>query len=763
MKRGIVLLLCVALVMSMTACSNQEKNESSTTGINQEKNESDTAGAGQEKIESSSAVYTAGTYTGSSKGHSSDVVVEAVFSDSKIESVTIDASGETENFGQAAVEDLQKQFLEAQNAEIDGVSGATETSDAAKRAMQTAIDQASGTEKEKAELAAGTYTAKASSYGTKGMMEGEVTIADGKIAEIVIISESDSQSGQWFGVAEEKLIPRIIETQSLAVDSITGATTSSGAIKAIVAQAIEQAGGNSADWYTPVEKSTEKVVLDGYDVIVVGLGGSGILSYASASLAGASVFGIEAAGEIGGNSISTYGPMVVNSKRLNDLYNNGQDNIDADDVYKTWIEYVGNEEKADIIYRTVYENGEIMDYYMDNFGFDFAGKAFGGDSGFLPSFVRQDWTKEWIVFTADENNTKWYDLGPDKLWQFQNALDKAKGMNEKSDYKLELTADKLIFDEAGNVEGVHAVYYDGTEYEIYGKTVILSTGGFLGNDEMMKEVFGSTIRAIGDTVNKGAGIRMGISAGGATYALDTLPMTHVSQIPNIIRDDSLTADEKTVLTSLALTTDVNALKEDGSFYQNMDDTGTNEGDSSELTVGIVYAPGFHYYNIYSEEDIQNIKTNGLTEVQAASAPIALTSGGMVQAKTPIDTIEHIMEVGIETKNVFKGTASELAEQLGMDKETTIQSLGDDEAVYYLVECAGYAYGTVGGLDVDANCNVLREDGTPIVNLFATGQDSEGVENVGGKPYTPWAGQAQMWTFVSGKIAGEAAAEFALEK
>ena len=277
----------------------------------------------------------------------------------------------------------------------------------------------------------------------------------------------------------------------------------------------------------------------------------------------------------------------------------------------------------------------------------------------------------------------------------------------------------------------------------------------------MNEIFGSTINAVGDTVNKGAGIQMGISAGGATYALDTLPMVHISQIPNLIRDDSLTPEEKTVLTSLSLTTDVSALKEDGSFYQNLDDTGTSEGDSSELTVGIVYAPGFHYYNIYSQEDIDNIRTNGLSEAQAAAAPIALTSGGVVEAGTPIETIDKIMEVGIETKNVFKGTASQLASQLGMDEATTIASLGDDETVYYLVECAGYAYGTVGGLDIDANCNVLREDGTPIENLFAVGQDSEGVENAGGKPYTPWGGQAQMWMFVSGKIAGETAANYAL--
>ena len=57
-------------------------------------------------------------------------------------------------------------------------------------------------------------------------------------------------------------------------------------------------------------------------------------------------------------------------------------------------------------------------------------------------------------------------------------------------------------------------------------------------------------------------------------------------------------------------------------------------------------------------------------------------------------------------------------------------------------------------------NVLREDGPPIANLYAVGQDSQGVCNASGKPYSPWGGQAQSWTFVSGRIAGQAAAGYA---
>mgnify|MGYP000509091941 CR=1 FL=1 len=67
------------------------------------------------------------------------------------------------------------------------------------------------------------------------------------------------------------------------------------------------------------------------------------------------------------------------------------------------------------------------------------------------------------------------------------------------------------------------------------------------------------MKSIGDTVNDGTGIKMGQSVGGATYALGTLPMIHVSQIPNIIRDDSLTADQKAILSAIATTTDAKEL------------------------------------------------------------------------------------------------------------------------------------------------------------------------------------------------------------
>ena len=700
------------------------------------------------------AEYTPGTYTAEAAGHEAGLVVTVTVDETGITAVDLDVSHETPEIGGAARDLLIEQIMAAQGADIDGVSGATETSTGVKLALTDALNQAAGvTAAEKTAVADGTYTGTAPSFGLTGPLTAEVTLSDGKITDIKVVSETDSLTGEWFGSAEALLIPRIIESQSLAVDAITGATTSSNGIRNAVAAAIDAAGGDSLQWYAEVPKKDDTVVIEDYDVIVVGMGGSGVFSYCAAADQGATVFGIEAAGKIGGNSVCTYGPMALNSRYLKEKFNDGEDYINPDDVYKVWMDYVEGDEKADVIREAVYNSGSALDYYVDNFGFEFEGL------GLLGSFVVPEWDKEWCVYTADEGNTAWNILGPNKTYQFLRALDIANAKNEKNRYMTELTAESLIFDDDGKAIGVKATYYDGTTYEIYGKAIILATGGFLGNDEMMVEYLGSTVNAIGDTVNKGAGIKMGQSAGGALYMMGTLPMVHISQVKNIIRTDDLTADQKAILTALALTTDRPMITTTGEPWGNVNQSGTT---ADGIEVEIVFAPNFMYYNLYTQADIDAIRETGLSEAQAAATSNFLAQGGTLpEAGTPVADIDEILSVGETYGDVIKADGiAALAAAIGCDEATLSATLNGEEAVYYAVPCTSWAYGTVGGLDVDVNMNVLREDGTPIANLFAVGQDSEGVCNKDGKAYTPWGGQAQSWTFVSGEIAGKQAAAVA---
>lgn len=84
-----------------------------------------------------------GVYTGSADGISSAVsVTVSVADDGAISDVMVDSSGETEGIGAAAQDELASQLLAAGSADIDGVTGATITSGAAKKAMKAALELA---------------------------------------------------------------------------------------------------------------------------------------------------------------------------------------------------------------------------------------------------------------------------------------------------------------------------------------------------------------------------------------------------------------------------------------------------------------------------------------------------------------------------------------------------------------------------------------------------------------------------------------------
>lgn len=88
--------------------------------------------------------YIPGTYTAASRGMNGDVTVTMTFDETSITEVVIDASGETAEIGGAAADTLVEQIMSGQTYEIDGVSGATVTGDAVKKAASQCIADAKG-------------------------------------------------------------------------------------------------------------------------------------------------------------------------------------------------------------------------------------------------------------------------------------------------------------------------------------------------------------------------------------------------------------------------------------------------------------------------------------------------------------------------------------------------------------------------------------------------------------------------------------------
>lgn len=90
--------------------------------------------------------YIAGTYTGEGKGMSGTIEVTLTVDDNDIVSVDdVSDPGETAGIGgKEAIEDgtFSDQIMDAQSADIDGVSGATMTTNGVKEAVEDALDQA---------------------------------------------------------------------------------------------------------------------------------------------------------------------------------------------------------------------------------------------------------------------------------------------------------------------------------------------------------------------------------------------------------------------------------------------------------------------------------------------------------------------------------------------------------------------------------------------------------------------------------------------
>ena len=91
-----------------------------------------------------STTYTPGTYTATGSGRNGDVTVTMSFDEETITAVTVDVSGETQEIVGDGADKLVQQILEAQSADVDGVTGASLTSKGVREAAAKCIAQAKG-------------------------------------------------------------------------------------------------------------------------------------------------------------------------------------------------------------------------------------------------------------------------------------------------------------------------------------------------------------------------------------------------------------------------------------------------------------------------------------------------------------------------------------------------------------------------------------------------------------------------------------------
>ncbi|MDR0585648.1 MAG: FAD-dependent oxidoreductase [Treponema sp.] len=650
----------------------------------------------------------------------------------------------------------------------------------------------------------GSYSAEAYGFNMGWSNKLEVTISGNRIASIAFGGDC-GDTPPMLAVVEKTLFPRIIEAQSIGVDSVSGATATSAsakqALRDCLIQALAAAGSDGSavrEFQARPSKTGGQETLQ-TEVLIIGMGGSGTYAGLRAAEKGAKVLIIEKQARYGGTTALTSEIGIINPPRIKEKYNGGRDFCDAGAMYRAWIDYVEGDAKIAMIDLYFAQSGLALDWLALDHGirFDFDPKI-----GFTPADVYK------IKF-------QWYPNSSDKIAgpvfgankrEIAANFDSLVGDFEKlgGTYLLETEGYELIKDASGAITGARARnVVSGKEYTIHAKAVVLATGGFLGSGEMTTKYLSDKYYPLkgrwnvyGTHGNDGKMIQNAIDNNAATYNIGMPPEVHMSgsalfispavagyerhEIPGMIGAFSGVQSVWSVADLpmyLGLSPNSLAVGKDGKRF------------TAETGVAMLdpWIAGPNFYSIWSTAQIDAIRDKGFKHNLDGVAAAFLGQLGAIPPGTPLPEAYDVLATAADMGFVFKSDTIEgLASSIGCDPSRLASTVsaynaysrsGSDREFgkdpkflepvengpYYAIKMASYSYNTVGGLDINTRMQALDTAGKVIPGLFVIGSDSAGVLFSEKKPYVTFGGINNGWALVSGYVGGEAVAEYVAGK
>ncbi|MBP5646989.1 MAG: FAD-dependent oxidoreductase [Bacteroidaceae bacterium] len=251
-----------------------------------------------------------GKYSADALNVESTITATVTVKGHKIAAVSVKDNGNTYAQYTSPYTVVAKRIVEAQSTDVDGITGATYSSDAVKKAVDLALAQARGEKPVPARNAAlsftpGTYTGSGKGYG--GQVQARVTFSETGVTEIRVGQQRET--AHVGDVALQTLPQKIIAANGLGVDAVSGATMSSFGLKEAVLDAADQAGVTNRKAFieNTVKAEAGAPIDDTWDIVVIGGGGAGLCAAAQAAQDGSTVLIIEKNAELGGNTLVSGG------------------------------------------------------------------------------------------------------------------------------------------------------------------------------------------------------------------------------------------------------------------------------------------------------------------------------------------------------------------------------------------------------------------------------------------------------------------------
>ena len=596
----------------------------------------------------------------------------------------------------------------------------------------------------------GDFTGTAKGFG--GDVSVTLTLTDGAITGCTAEGKDETQ-----GVGSEaiaKMPGEIAESGSIAVDGVSGATVTSTAIKEAAAAALTAAGLNPDDYKTAVENNAtaEDSTVDA-DVVVVGAGGAGMTAAITAAAEGKSVVILESQSMVGGNSVRATGGMNAGKTVYQDENEFGE-SAGVEKTLKTAAEKYADSETITALAKTVSEQWAAYQAnptgYFDSVELMELDTMIGGKGINDPELVETlcansadaiDWLDEHGITL--HNVSSFGGASVKRIHRPVNAEGKTVSVGsymipllqencEKAGVKmmLDTTATEILTDANGAAVGVKATGASGETVTVNAKAVVLATGGFGANLDMVvkykPELKGfMTTNAPGI---QGQGIEMAQAIGAATVDMDQIQI-----------HPTVEANTAALITEGLRGDGAILINEEGQRF--IDEVGTRDvvsaaeiaqtGSYSWLVVDQAMAD--------ASSVIQGYIKKGYTVTGATYEELGKAMG--VDASAFAETMEK-WNGYVEAKNDPDFGRTSFANPL-------------NTAPYYAVKVTAGVHHTMGGLKINANTEVLNEKGEVIPGLFAAGEVTGGVHGA-----NRLGGNAVADFTVFGRIAGAAASDYA---
>lgn len=580
---------------------------------------------------------------------------------------------------------------------------------------------------------AGVYTAQAN--GNNGPVTVEVEVSDAEILSVKVTEHAETA-----GLSDtpiERIPAKIVEGQTLAVDTVSGATNTSNAILKAAEDALAQAGADIEALKAVQEKDeTEGETAERHvQALVIGAGGSGLAAAITLQEQGIETLVVDKMANAGGATALT-GALINGGCSKQQAERGVTDDVQT--MFMDAMVYGSFQNDARMTWLMVNNTGDSVDWLHDTVGVEF---------------------EEAINhFPEHTNDRAFYPKG--KLPGYLTGTMEQHYLSNGGELLLETRAQHLLTED-GRVIGASCSTADGT-LNIYADVTLLATGGY-GASVALRPADQMGTLFYGASSSTGDGIIMAEEVGAMTHYMQYLK-SYPQGIEKPLDGGNITADGTTFrgnayispLASQAVTLN------DGAIYVNVEGERCMNENMDFVSIKKVTQKqtDMTVYLVMDQKGYD--KWMGMMEVSAGLTPEIVAPWLDADDGKPVfrkgATVEEAAaKAGIDAEKL-SATVAHFNEMVASGKDDDFgraeMSVGlDSDGPIYIVEQRLRMATSLGGLKTSTSFEVYDENEQAIDGLYACGEVIGGVHGDESMP-----SNCVAWAVTSGRLAAKAAAD-----